>query len=183
MSEVDRVFPRQQEPGTKTTPGETRVIHSASRKRGLGSTNSRVVEVVHVRLGRSKHAVDRSRAAQDNVRAETWTAGFRVKAASTLPHHVIQPEESSGMQPCAHVMPAWEPSPEQLAMSAKAPAEISTIERRKPRTSSPRTPKVAVRLFADPYTADDSGANCSRCGYLVEPTREKRGLMTCSTCG
>ena len=47
----------------------------------------------------------------------------------------------------------------------------------------PRAPKTTGRLFANPFSPDDGGANCMRCGYLVEPAREKRGLMTCSGCG
>jgi hypothetical protein len=41
---------------------------------------------------------------------------------------------------------------------------------------------MATRQFADPFAEDDSGANCIRCGYLVEQSRERRGLMTCSKC-
>ena len=33
------------------------------------------------------------------------------------------------------------------------------------------------------FSPDDGGANCIRCGYLVEPAREKRGLTTCSGSG
>jgi hypothetical protein len=89
-------------------------------------------------------------------------------------------------QPVAHVMPMWQPSPQQLVQPVTKPAELpvetAVAERRKPRTSKPHTPKTTVRHFADPF-ADDEGANCIRCGYLVEPAREKRGLMTCSQCG
>jgi hypothetical protein len=40
-----------------------------------------------------------------------------------------------------------------------------------------------ARHYADPFAQDDVGANCLRCGYLVEPAREKRGLLTCAGCG
>jgi len=40
-----------------------------------------------------------------------------------------------------------------------------------------------TRRIADPFNASDEGANCMRCGYAIEATREKRGLMTCSECG
>ncbi len=51
------------------------------------------------------------------------------------------------------------------------------------RWSQPRAAKpVAGRAFADPFAAEDTGANCIRCGYLVEPEREKRGLLTCHQC-
>jgi hypothetical protein len=29
----------------------------------------------------------------------------------------------------------------------------------------------------------DESANSLGCGYLVEPAREKRGLLTCAACG
>jgi hypothetical protein len=40
-----------------------------------------------------------------------------------------------------------------------------------------------ARRVADPFDANDDGANCLRCGYAVEPARERRGLMTCAGCG
>jgi len=39
------------------------------------------------------------------------------------------------------------------------------------------------RRVVDPFDAEDDGANCMRCGYAVEPAREKRGLLTCAHCG
>jgi hypothetical protein len=39
------------------------------------------------------------------------------------------------------------------------------------------------RTFADPFATDESGANCFRCGYLVEAAREERGKLTCAACG
>jgi len=35
----------------------------------------------------------------------------------------------------------------------------------------------------DPFNSDDDGASCMRCGYLIESSRERRGLMTCAECG
>jgi hypothetical protein len=64
-----------------------------------------------------------------------------------------------------------------MVKPAEPPVETAVAGPRKP-----RVPKAAVRRFADPF-ADEDGANCIRCGYLVEPAREKRGLMTCSVCG
>jgi hypothetical protein len=43
--------------------------------------------------------------------------------------------------------------------------------------------KETARHFADPFADGDDGANCLRCGYLIEPAREKRGLLTCAACG
>ncbi|MDO9712800.1 hypothetical protein [Paracraurococcus lichenis] len=42
---------------------------------------------------------------------------------------------------------------------------------------------ATARRFADPFAMGDDGANCLRCGYLVEAEREGRGLLTCSACG
>jgi hypothetical protein len=98
----------------------------------------------------------------------------------------MQPVTPEPSQPVTHVMPMWQPSSPQPAQPVAKPAESSVetavVERRKPRTSKPYAPKATARHFADPF-ADDDGANCIRCGYLVEEAREKRGLMTCAKCG
>jgi len=121
------------------------------------------------------------------MRAETWPEGFRAKTALPLSRQNIQQVAPEPAQPTVHVMPMWEPSSQQSAQPVAKPAEppivAAVVERRKPRTSNPHTPKVTARQFADPFADDDSGANCIRCGYLVEQPREKRGLMTCSKCG
>jgi hypothetical protein len=187
MSEADRVFPRQDGQGAQTPSSENRLILSAPRRSGFGARKSRVVEVVHVRRGRSRPVEDGARPAPRNVRAETWPEGFRAKSAAPLPQPDIQPVVPEPAQPTVHVMAMWEPSPQQpiqpVAVPAEPPVETAVAEGRKPRISKPKTPKVTARRFADPFAADDDGANCIRCGYLVEPAREKRGLMTCSECG
>jgi hypothetical protein len=183
MSEADQVFPRQERQGAQTASGEKRLIHSAPRKGGKG----RVVEVVHVQQGRSRSTEDRSRPAPWSVRAETWPEGFRAKSAPPPPQHDIQPVAPEPTQPTVHIMPMWEPSQQQPAQPVAKPAEplveTAAFEHRKPRTSQPKAPKVTARRFADPFASDDSGANCIRCGYLVEQAREKRGLRACSSCG
>jgi len=68
-----------------------------------------------------------------------------------------------------------------MVKSVEPPVETAVAKQRRPRVLKAPI-KAAVRRFADPF-ADDDGANCLRCGYLVEPAREKRGLMTCSACG
>jgi hypothetical protein len=187
MSEVDRVFPRPAGQRTQTPSVEKRLILSAPRRSGLGAGKSRVVEVVHVRRGKARPAEGAPRPAPWNVRAETWPEGFRPKAALPLPQLDVQPAPPEPTQPTVHVMPMWEPSPQQPPSPAmeptEPPAETAVVERRKPRISKPPAAKVRVRPFADPFADDDSGANCIRCGYLVEQRREKRGLMTCSKCG
>jgi hypothetical protein len=188
MSEADRVFPRhrREEP---ITSGDKRLILSAPRRSGLGASKtskSRVVEVVYVRRERSRPTEDRPRPAPWSVRAETWPEGFRAKSAVPLRQHDLQPATPDAAQPTVHGMPMWEPSPQQPAPPTAEPVEPAVkaqpVDRRKEGVSKPRTPKMAARQFADPFAADDGGANCIRCGYLVEQSREKRGLMTCSTC-
>lgn len=187
MSEADRVFPHYKPQGSQPTSGEQRHILSAPRKSGLGGSKNRVVEVVHVRRDRAKPPEHRPRPAPWHVRAETWPNGFRAKSAPPLPDHDVPPVEPKLAEPTVHVMAMWEPAPQMPAQPvvepAEAPVEIAAAEDRKSFTPKPRASKVAMRRFADPFADDDSGANCIRCGYLVEPTREKRGLWTCSNCG
>lgn len=182
MSEADRVFPRHKKQETQSSSGEKRHIVSASRKGGPGGGKTRVVEVVHVQRGKAKPAEDRPRPAPWNMRAETWPEGFRVKSAPSLRLHEIPPAAAEPAEPTVHVMAMWEPSPQQPAKPAEPQAETAA-EGRKPSISKSPAPKVTARRFADPFADDDRGANCIRCGYLVEPTREKRGLWTCSKCG
>ncbi len=187
MFEADRVFPRQDKQGAQTSPGEKRLIVTTSRRRGSGVSTSRVVEVVHVRRGMPRPAEDHPPPAPRHVSAETWLDGFRAKSTLPVPQQNIQPVAPEPVQPTVHVMPMWEPvsqppvQPE--AKPAEPPVETAIVEPRRPRVSKASTPKTAARQFADPFADDDSGANCIRCGYLVEPAREKRGLMTCSQCG
>jgi hypothetical protein len=188
MSEADRVFPRQQEQGAHTLSGEERrLIHSTPRRSGFGSGKSRVVEVVHVRLGEPRPTGQSPRAVPRNVRAETWAEGFNAKSAFPLPQQdtqgaLVQPE-----QPTVHVMEGWKPSPRQPAQPVAEPGEPFSETASSARCRKSRTPKAdaqgSARRFADPYAADDHGANCLRCGYLVEQAREQRGLMTCAGCG
>jgi len=122
------------------------------------------------------------------VRTEIWPEeGFRAASALPLPQQDMPPVAPEPAQPTVHVMPMWEPSPQQPAQPVVAPAELpietAVVEPRRPRTAKPKTPKAMARRFADPFANDDTGANCIRCGYLIEQAREKRGLITCSTCG
>ena len=187
MSEANRVFPRQDKPGAQTASVDRRFIVSAPRRSGSGGGKGRVVEVVHVRRNRPRPIDNHSRPASWSVGAETWPEGVRAASALPLPQQDIPPVAPEPAQPTVHVMPMWEPSPQQPAQPVVAPAEppveTAVIERRKPRTSKPKTPKATARRFADPFAQNDTGANCIRCGYLVEQAREERGLMTCSTCG
>ena len=82
-------------------------------------------------------------------------------------------------------MPGWEPLLPPLQL-AEPVAEVPAAVRLRPRVAKPERPKhqpiSTRRAFADPFAADDTGTNCIRCGYLVSPAREKRGLMTCMQC-
>lgn len=186
MSEADRVFPRQEKQVGQNSAGEKRFITSAPRRGGLGGSKSRVVEVVHVRSGRSKPAEQRSHPSSRNTRAEMWPDGFRAKSALLPMQHGAPPATPAPVQPTAHVMPAWAPSPQQsiqpVTASADPPTEVSTDHRR-PRISKSAASRAPTRRFADPFADDDSGANCLRCGYLIEKVREQRNLLTCAACG
>ena len=82
-------------------------------------------------------------------------------------------------------MPGWEPLLPPLEATEPA-AEVQASARPQRRMTKPKPPKSqwvpTKRAYADPFAADDTGANCIRCGYLVSPAREKRGLMTCLQC-
>jgi hypothetical protein len=146
-----------------------------------------VVEVVHVRRDGSRPMESRPHPAPWSVRAEIWPEGFRAKPVQPLSPQGIQQVAPEPAPAAVHVMPMWEPSPPQPASLAvtrdELPVETARAVERRPRTPKAKTPKDTARHFADPFAAGDDGANCMRCGYLVEAAREKRGLLTCSTCG
>jgi hypothetical protein len=171
MTGADRVFRARKGQGSQAPYAEKRHIISAPRRSGPGAGKGRVVEVVHVWRDGARPVEDQPPPAPWNLRAEPWPEDLRAEPAS----------------PVVHVMPMWEPSPPQPApnvtRSDEMPAEAAMDRRRRPRSLKGKTPKGAARHFADPFVDDDSGANCLRCGYLVEPARARRGLLTCSSCG
>jgi hypothetical protein len=83
------------------------------------------------------------------------------------------------------MMPVWAPSPQRDAepSSIGADAEGGQDAASANGSAMPKVQKPRTRRFADPFAADDDRANCIRCGYLVDKARDRRGLMTCSTCG
>src|SRR3954470_9940985 len=111
-----------------------------------------------------------------------------VRRRPRLPRH--QPREPAPPEPASpivHAMPVWEPPLSKSALPATMAHELP-VETAPPSGAGhalrgPKPPKVAVRRFADPFAGSDDGTSCRLCGYLVEPAREKRGLLTCSTCG
>jgi hypothetical protein len=160
---------------------EKRHIVTAPRRSGPGAGKSRVVEVVHIRRDGAQPSSEQPRSVAWNVRVETWPDGFQAKPAQPLPPQYVEPVAPEPAQPVVHVMPAWEPSapPEDI------PAVVHVMPRWEPlppRTPKAKAPKEAARRFADPFAEGEDGANCLRCGYLVEPARERRGLLTCAAC-
>jgi hypothetical protein len=81
-------------------------------------------------------------------------------------------------------MPTWtpavvHPTVEPTPAAPSEPAQPAPPQAKRAR----RTARAASRRIADPFDPADDGANCLRCGYLVEPARERRGMMTCAACG
>jgi hypothetical protein len=186
MAEADRVFPARKGQGSQTLTSEKRFIQGRPRRDGGRSSQTRVVEVVHVRRVRSGPAGSLPCPPAWSVRSETWSEGSRAQPVQPSPSQGIQPVASEPAPPVVHVMPMWEPSPPQPTPSVAPPDEPlvgpAKAKRPSPRSLKAGAPKETARHFADPFAADD-GANCLRCGYLVESAREKQGLLTCSVCG
>jgi hypothetical protein len=183
MADHDHVFARFHD---NHAPSEPRHELLSIRRKG-SSQSSRTVEVVHVRSGKTPSKKDQPAQAA-GVRAATWTEGFPIKTAPVRSPFDMPPEIEAP-QPTVHVMPMWEPS--QAEPEAAPPQEAGLREQ----VSAPKvsTTKVGGRRrqaagltpgsSADPFDLDDDGANCLRCGYRVEPARERRALLTCAKCG
>ena len=181
MDDIDRVFARFKD--DKPEPANRRETLSIPRRSGTGG--SRIVEVVHLRSGRG--STDRPQRLDPRVRAASWDGGFQAKRAIAMPDQPA-PVSVPVIAPTTHVMPAWDPAVTEEASSAPGSlnvAEASDVAARRgrgrPRKEVSTTP--LPRRVADPFDASDDGVNCMRCGYTIEPAREKRGLMTCAECG
>ena len=178
MSEADRVFSRMTTPGSLPSPEEKQFLHVTSRRRGAVAGQSRVVEVVHRRLGHTALPAEQAYAApgpeEFQSRSDPSSPSSEAPAATSVP-----------VPPVGHLMPGWEPLLPPI-QPAEAAGKIQAGIRPRPRSTkleqSKDQPKSIKRAFADPYVADDTGTNCMRCGYLVSPVREKRGLLTCLKC-
>ncbi|BDG70483.1 hypothetical protein [Roseomonas fluvialis] len=177
MDDIDRVFARFKD--DKPEPADRRETLSIPRRNGAGG--SRTVEVVHVRSTGAPASKGQPRRLTFTDRAATWENGFPARP-STQPPAKVGAQPPTRAEPVTHVMPMWEPPPVvakvTIPICAEAPvaAASSAAKARHPAT------RKAAKLFADPFDASDDGANCMRCGYAVEPTRARRGLMTCSAC-
>lgn len=148
--------------------------------RRAGATGSRVVEVVHVRSGGA--IKDRPRRVDAHVRAASRDGGFPAKRAVVAPS-LVGSVTVEAAEPTAHVMPAWEPTVAEEAPSPpRVLAQPIVVRRGRGRPSKESNP-APTRHVADPFDASDDGANCIRCGYAIEPIREKRGLLNCAACG
>lgn len=178
MTDIDRVFARFSAPGAAATPSRQTVTVP-----GRGTRGSRVVEVVRLRSGRSAAEAAPARHAA-NIGAAAWGAEVSSKGsapvrAAATPTAAAPPSP----QPVVHVMPAWQPKPVEVQPTpSREETEASSLPaapKAPRRTRSGPTP----RRVADPFDANDEGANCLRCGYAVEPVRERRGLMICVGCG
>jgi len=166
MSEIDRVFARFQH--GRSPSADRREVRTVP---GRGTRGNRVVEVVHRRSGSPAASGAPARQAGASLRAATWDEGFPARQAPQPPPPEPPPTVAA-VEPTIHVMPAWEPA---TPVAAEAPMP--------PPAAPPARRATASRPVADPFDAADEGANCLRCGYLVEPARERRGLMTCAACG
>jgi hypothetical protein len=181
MSDIDRVF--AQLGGKRSSDGDQRELRRIPRKGS--AAGSRVVEVVRLPAKGAASPGGASRQTDYRLRAATWDDGFPAKSAPA-PSIFSPPPAADAPPPIApplappvvHVMPGWAPSSVE-PQTRPAPAADAT-----PRAARTRRTVPAVsRRVADPFDAADDVANCLRCGYVVEPSRERRGLMTCAACG
>lgn len=179
MIDKEHVFARFQD--SQPSSGDRREQRVIPRR---GSTGNRVVEVVHVKSGappRTGAASQKQNTKAQGLRAASWEDGFTARQVTPPP--VEEPRPAAPAQPTIHVMPMWEqagPEEDRPASAAPAPAPDHAATTR-PRAR--RAGTAAPRRVADPFDAQDDGANCLRCGYLVEAERDRRGLMTCAACG
>lgn len=183
MSDANAVFPVR---GDDHGPQSERRFIQTSRRTPGGPSRQRVVEVVHVHRDRGNPARQQSRQHAGPVRVAIWEDGFKAKPAAPALFAEPSPAKQEPAQPVTHVLRQWQPAPPP-AVERAGDAEAKAVEpvgggparRGRPRKAKPETPE---RSFVDPY-ADEAGANCMRCGYLVEAARERRGLLTCANCG
>ena len=172
MDDKDHVFARFKE----DKPAGTARREVLTIPRRAGAPGSRVVEVVHVRSGGA--VKEKPRRTDGQLRAASWEGGFPARPAivpAAPPVELLMPAPRPA-EPATHVMPAWEPAAPEPDRPEPAPVAKPAV------TRAAVEPKPRRRVV-DPFDAEDDGANCMRCGYAVEPAREKRGLLTCAHCG
>jgi hypothetical protein len=177
MSEANRVFARMTTPGTRPAAEDTKLLHIAPRRQGAAAGQGRVVEVVRRRSSRVAPPVEPADPPARSVHAATWPEGFQACPAPIPPPADAPAKSPDPALPVGHVKPGWEP-----LLAPVEPAEPAAKPLAGPRRQPRATRALAKRCFADPFAAEDIGANCRRCGYLVEPEPERYGLMTCASC-
>jgi hypothetical protein len=178
MSDIDRIFARL---GGRHSAGDDKRELRSIRRKG-GATGSRIVEVVRLPARAAAASGGGPRRTDFRVRAETWDDGFPVRTAPP-PSQAPQPVADEAPGPVAHVMPVRdrtivEPQIEAAPAAPSEPAQTAPLPARRAR----RTARSTTRRVADPFDPADDGANCLRCGYAVQPARERRGLMMCAAC-
>lgn len=185
MTDKDHVFSRFRDEGPSSSNDrrEQRIIP----RRG-GKPGSRVVEVVVVRSG---GAIKPNRKSPGHgapgLRAATWESGFPAKETARSPVPDDVPPDAMQDVPApqiGHVMPVWErrETTEENRPTTSVRTATSRVKRATAAAAGSATP-AAQRRVADSFDAHDDGANCLRCGYLIEPERDRQGLMTCAACG
>lgn len=169
MTDIHQVFARFRDESPEPLP-QREVLSIPRRGAGHGT---RTVEVVHVKSRRPAPEERPSR--PSSVRAAIWSDGFPTKPAVADPMKALEARPVA--EPTAHVMPAWQRS------EASTPAPEETAQPPRPR-GRPR--KLALPNSvgsADPFSDEDDGTNCIRCGYRVQDARASRGLLVCASCG
>ena len=178
MSDIDRVFARLG--GRHSAGGDQRELRNIPRKGA--SAGSRTVEVVRLPARGAAASEDSPRRTDHRVRAATWDDGFPAKSTPP-PSSAPVPVAADTSEPVAHVRPMWEPATDDLASPPPVPGPVEDQLGQPTARASTRKAGRPSRRVADPFDAGDDGANCLRCGYVVELARERRGLMTCAVCG
>lgn len=169
MSDADWLFPPRGGKGSRASMDEQRFIRATDRKSG----HSRSVQVVQLRRGKAEPVSDNVRAEGRGARGEAWQDGFKAKPPQQPTPFDTEPSPAS--KPAPQVGHVVDRAP---SLICPLPVQLEPVPARKARGRPRRE-----RTFADPFAADESGANCFRCGYLVEAARENRGKLTCAACG
>ena len=169
MSDIDEVFPPRGGKDGRAPRGEQRIISTTNRKSGL----SRSIQVVQ--LSRRGLASGDDRAAIGGSGPPGEPSHFEYEAKPKPSPTLFDMQPSPTPKPLPQVGHIVERTPRLLVPLVAQPEPVA------PRKARGRPRRE--RTFADPFAADESGANCFRCGYLVEAAREKRGKLTCAACG
>lgn len=178
MSDIDHVFARMG--GSQSASSEQHEQRRIARRSGLGT---RVVEVVRL-APKGGAGTAGPRRNDPMIRAQSWEDGFPAKS-QPAPSPPSRPVEAAAPKAVGHVLSRSQPAFGEVDNAAPDPVPVERQPaggaRRLRRSSVPHA-ATPVRRVADPFDLADDGANCLRCGYLVEPARDRRGLMTCAVC-